>query len=285
MKCIGSALLVLSIAAAGSTFGAAQDMQGPPKVLQITREFIKPGKNGDIHDKSESKFVAAMAAAKWPTHYFALNSMSGKSRALYFTGYDSFAAWEKDNKAIEKDKALAAELDRDSVADGELLDGLDQFVFTYDESMSLRPTKSIAGVRYFEIFMVHVKPGQMGKFHEMTQLIMDTHKKAGTSAHWDAFEIAYGGDNEFAFFSLDKSMAEIDTGFAEDKQFRDALGDEGMRKLRELEADCIQDSDSELFSINPAQSYPPPEWVKADPDFWKSSAPAAKPAAAKKPAP
>ncbi|MGB0052396.1 MAG: hypothetical protein WBQ02_09160, partial [Terracidiphilus sp.] len=77
----------------------------------------------------------------------------------------------------------------------------------------------------------------------------------------------------------------IDTGFAEDKQFRDALGDEGMRKLRELEADCIQDSDSELFSINPAQSYPPPEWVKADPDFWKSSAPAAKPAAAKKPAP
>jgi len=289
MKSLGSVLLGLSIATVGSTFVAAQDaqeMQGPPKVLQITREFIKPGKTGATHDKSESSFVAAMAKAKWPTHYFALNSMSGKSRALYLTGYDSFAAWEKDNLAVMKDKALTAELDRASVADGELLNGMDQFVFTYDESMSLKPTKSIAGVRYFEVFNVHVKPGQMGKFHEMGRLIMDTHMKAGTSAHWDAFEIAYGGDDEFVFFSLDKSMSEIDTGFAEDKQFRDALGDEGMKKLHQLEADCIQETDSELFSINPAQSYPPPEWVKADPEFWKhaAAAPAAKPAAAAKPA-
>ncbi len=289
MKSFGSVLLGLSIATVGSTFAAAQDaqeMQGPPKVLQITREFIKPGKTGAVHDKSESNFVAAMAKAKWPTHYFALNSMSGKSRALYLTGYDSFAAWEKDNLAVMKDKALTAEIDRASVADGDLLNGYDQFVFTYDESMSLKPTKSIAGVRYFEVFNVHVKPGQMGKFHEMGHLIMDTHMKAGTSAHWDAFEIAYGGDDEFVFFSLDKTMAEIDTGFAEDKQFHDALGEGGMKRLHELEADCVESTDSELFSINPAQSYPPPEWVKADPEFWKpaAAAPAAKPAAAAKPA-
>jgi hypothetical protein len=283
MKDVRRVLIGLSLAAVFTSFTAAQDMQGPPKVLQITREFIKPGKAGAIHDKSESNFVSAMARAKWPTHYFALSSMSGKSRALYLTGYDTFAAWEKDNKAIEKDKALTAELDRASVSDGELLDGLDQFVFTYDESMSLKPTKSIAGVRYFEVFTVHVKPGQMGKFHEMSRLIMDAHMKAGTSAHWDAFEIAYGGDDEFAFFSLDKSMSEIDTGFAEDKQFRDALGEEGLKKLRDLEADCIESSSSELFSINPAQSYPPPEWVKADPDFWKPAAAPAAPAA-KKPA-
>ena len=239
MKSVGSVLLVLSIATAGSSFVAAQEMQGPPKVLQVTREFVKPGKTGAIHDKSESKFVAAMAAAKWPTHYFALTSMSGKSRALYLSGYDTFAAWEKDNKAVIKDKGLSAELDRASVADGDLLDGVDQFVFTHDDSMSLRPTTSITGARYFEIFTVHIKPGQMGRFHEMAKLIMDAHKKAGTSAHWAAFELAYGGEDEFAFFSPDKSMAEIDTGFAEDKQFRDAMGEEGMKKLRELEADCV----------------------------------------------
>ena len=102
-----------------------------------------------------------MAKAKWPTHYFALNSMSGKSRALYLTGYDTFAAWEKDNLAVLKDKALSAELDRASVADGELLTGMDQAVFTYNESMSLKPTKSIAGVRYFEVYLIHVKPGQI----------------------------------------------------------------------------------------------------------------------------
>ncbi len=48
----------------------------PPKVLVIEREFVKPGKSGSIHAKSESAFVNAMTAAKWPTHYLAAESMS-----------------------------------------------------------------------------------------------------------------------------------------------------------------------------------------------------------------
>lgn len=288
MKIVRSALLGLFLASLGSFFAPAQDMQGPPKVLEITREFIKPGKAGAIHDKSESNFVAAMTKAKWPTHYFAVNSLSGKSRALYLTGYDSFAAWQKDDLATMKDKALSAELDRASVSDGELLDGMDQFVFTFDPELSLKSTTSFTGVRYLEITSIHIKPGHMHEFHQLAQLVIDAHKKAGTSAHWDAFEIAYGGDDEYIFVSPDKSMAEIDTGFAEDKQFRDALGEDGMNKLRDLEKDSIESTDSELFAINPAQSYPPEEWVKAEPDFWKPkpmAAPAAKSAApAKKPA-
>ena len=95
MKIISPVLLGLSFAVVGSSLAAAQEMQGPPKVIQITREFIKPGKTGAIHDTSESKFVAAMNKAKWPTHYVAMNSLSGKSRALYITGYSSFNAWEE----------------------------------------------------------------------------------------------------------------------------------------------------------------------------------------------
>jgi hypothetical protein len=255
-------------------------MQGPPKVLEVTREFVKAGKSGDIHDKSESKFVAAMAAAKSPTHYFALMSLSGKTRALYLTGYSSFKAWEDDYLSVMKNKPLSAELDRDSMADGELLDSVDQFVFTYDEETSYRPSATLAAARLMEVTSFHIKPGHDKEWHDLAKLVIDGHKRAGTSAHWATFQIAYGGDNEYVVLSDDKSMADIDTGYAEDKKFRDAIGDDGFKKLHELEADCIQDSDSELFAINPAQSYPPDEWVKAAPDFWKP-----KPAAAAKPAP
>ena len=122
--------------------------------------------------------------------------------------------------------------------------------------------------------------------HDIANMVIEAHKKAGDSAQWATYELAYGGDDEYVAFSADKSMADIDTGFAEDKQFHDALGDEGMKKLRELEKACVESSDSELFSINPAQSYPPEAWVKAEPDFWKPKpATTAKPAAAaKKPA-
>jgi hypothetical protein len=287
MKIMRPALFALTLTAGGSLFAAAQEMHHPPKVLEIEREFIKPGKSGALHDKSESKFVAAVAAAKWPTHYIALNSLSGKSRALYLFGYDSFAAWENDTKAFDKNPALSAEIDKDSVADGELLDGTDQFVFTLDDDLSYRPDVDIAQVRDFEITSFHIKPGRDKEWRELVALVIAAHKKAGTSARWAAYQLAYGGDNEYVAFSLDKSLAEIDTGYAEDKQFHDALGDDGLKKLRELEADSIESSDSELFAVNPRQSYPADEWVKAAPDFWKpkpAAAPAAKPAATAKPA-
>ena len=281
MKIMRPALFALTIAAGGSLFAAAQEMHHPPKVLLIEREFLKPGKGGSLHDKSESKFVADMAAAKWPTHYIALNSLSGKSRALYLVGYDSFAALENDNNATMKNAALSAALDKDTQADGELLDGTDQFIFSLDDDLSYRPDVDIAQARDFEITSFHVKPGHGKEWHELVSLVIEAQKKAGTSAHWATYELAYGGDNEYVSFSADKSMAEIDTGYAEDKQFRDALGEDGLKKLRELEADCIESSDSELFAINPVQSYPMDEWVKAAPDFWKPkhAAPAAKPVA------
>src|SRR6202021_3974673 len=139
MKIMPPALFALTLAAGGSLYAVAQDMQGPPKVVEVTREFIKPGRSGAMHDKSESHFVAAMAAAKWPTHYFALQSLSGKSRALYLTGYPSFKAWQDDTLATMKNKSLSAELDKASVAEGDLLDGVARFFVYYDDDLRHQP--------------------------------------------------------------------------------------------------------------------------------------------------
>ena len=62
-----------------------------------------------------------MTRAKWPTHYLAVNSITGKPRVLFLTGYDSFEAWEKDVQATQKNATLSAALDRAAVADGDLL--------------------------------------------------------------------------------------------------------------------------------------------------------------------
>ena len=102
----------------GVGIAVAQDSVPPPKVLSIYREFVKPGKGGMLHEKAESAFVQAMTRAKWPTHYLAVTSLSGKPRALFLTGYESFAAWEKDALAAEKNRTLSAALDRYPGADG-----------------------------------------------------------------------------------------------------------------------------------------------------------------------
>jgi hypothetical protein len=274
MNRISPILFVLSIAVAGSSVVAAQQTTSIPKVLQITREYLKPYKNGTAHDKTESAFLTAMNKAKFPAYYVGLNSLSGKSRALYLTQYDSFATWEKDNKIVDKNPTLAGEIERASVADGELLDSVDSAVYTYDEGLSYHP--------HADISVFKVRGGHREDFEKLTKMVKEGHEKAGTSAHWATFEIAYGTeDGTYIVLSGDKSMADIDTGFSEGKKFRDALGDEGMKKLDELFASTVESSRSELFSINPRQSYVSEDWIKADPDFWKPKAAAPKAAAEK----
>ena len=286
MRKLSPFVLGLSIAVAGSALTAAQETSSMPKVLQITREYIKPYKNGMAHDKTESAFVQAMVKAKFPAYYVGLDSMSGKSRALFLTGYRSFAEWEADNKIVDKNPALAAELERDGIADGELLDSVDSVVYTYSEELSYKPHASLAHARYVEISVFHVRAGHRKDWLKIAKMVKDAHDKAGTSAHWAMYEIGYGTeDGTYIALSSDNSMADIDTGYAEGKKFRDAMGEDGMKKLDDLFADTVDSSRSELFSINPKQSYVPDEWIKADPDFWKpkpAAAPAAKPAAAQK---
>ena len=76
------------------------------------------------------------------------------------------------------------------------------------------------------------------------------------------------------------SLAEDDASMNDDKKFADAMGSEKMKKVRDLTASSIESEQTNLFEFNPKMSYPPDEWIKADP-FWK---PKAAPAAAKKPA-
>src|ERR1700744_3862406 len=102
------ACAILPLAAALPTLLNAQTPpeDGPPNVLVIHREYLKPGKGGMLHDRSESAFVKAFDEAKSPFHYFAMDSLSGVSRTLFFFAYDSFADWEKENAAIAANKDL-----------------------------------------------------------------------------------------------------------------------------------------------------------------------------------
>jgi hypothetical protein len=282
--CVG----VLAVAAFGSAAAQGQSsaMMSPPKVLTVTREFVKPGKAGMMHDKTESAFVQAMARAKWPTHYLGMNSLSGKSRSLFFTGYDSFEAWEKDANATQKNAALSAALDHAAVVDGDLLDEIDMGVFAYNQEYSLNQQAEHAtpATRYFEISVYHTKHGHHKEWDEGVKMVVAAYRKALPEAHWACYEGVFGApEGTYLFIVARNSASEIDSDLAHNKDFVAAMGEEGMKKLDELAAASIESSETNLFMLNPHMSYVPDEWVKADPEFWKPK-PAATPAAPKKPA-
>ena len=283
MNRITRCLVGVCMVAVCSSIAAAQ-ATAPAPVLQITREFVKPGKAGMVHDKAESAFVQAMAKAKWPTRYIGMTSLSGKSRALFLTRYPSFEAWEKDNQAVAKNEALSAALEKASVADGDLLDSMDQGVFVFREEQSLRPMSDISHMRYLEISAYHVKPGHMHEWDELVKMVRAAYESGVPSAHWGMYEQRFGGDGgTYLVLTARKSLAELDNQAEIDKQFAAAMGDK-MKRFGELIEKCIDSSQHQLFSFNPKMSYVEDSWIKGD-DFWKvkpAAAPAAKPATAEK---
>jgi hypothetical protein len=283
----------MSLAVAGGSFAAAQDEAAtPPKVIQITREWLKPGKSFLAHEKASVAFVNFSAKAKLQGHYVALDAMTGKPRSVFIARYPSFEAWEKDNKIVDKSPSLIAEVDRAIVGVGDFDDGIDQEVFTYNEELSYHPRPDLSHARYYQISVFHVRPGHRKEWNEVVKMYQAACDKAyNGAAHWGTYEAAYGvEDGTFLALSHRDSMKEIDEINAAGGKFVEAMGgEEAMQKFDELLGQAVDSSRTELFSINPRQSYPEEAWIKGDPDFWKPKAKAAEAAAAKpaaaKPAP
>jgi len=284
MKRFTRLLLGTGVLVGGMSIAVAQETTPPPKVLSIMREFVKPGKGGAVHEKSESAFVQAMTRAKWPTHYFAVSSITGKPRVLFLTGYDSFEAWEKDVLATQKNATLSAALDRANAADGELLSDYDSSALVYNEEYSLRSAVDIAHMRYFDIALYRVRAGHDADWDTIVKMVKAAYEKI-PDVHFATYYAQYGQEGTtYVVFTPMKSAAEIDQSFAQDKQFMANMGEDGMKKFSELLAVTIEFSQHNLFAFTPSMSYPRDEWIKADPDFWKPKPAAAPKKAAEKPA-
>jgi len=268
--------ILLSFMAATPIALAAQD-EGPPPVLVVNREFLKPGRGGSVHEKTEAGYLAAAKAGKAPFHYFALTSMTGLDRALFLSAYPSFAAWEAESKLGDKNPSLGAALDHAMVADGDLLSSTDTSVWLHRKDLSLNEA-NLVGIRYFEIQQITIKPGHMKQLEEWVRMYVEGYKNI-PGANWAAYQQAYGtNSNTFVFLTIMKSLSDSDAEFGSaSKAFEAALGPSGMKKIAALEAEVADTEMTNLFRVSPKMSLPADVIIKGEPDFWKPKpAPAAK---------
>jgi hypothetical protein len=260
---------------------AAAEMP-PPKVLQISREQVKPGKSGAVHEKIEAGWPRAMAKVNSNAYYIGMTSVTGPSEAWFVTGWPSFAAFEKDVEMTEKNPAYKAELDGLSMQDGELLSSVTSVMASYNEELSYRPAMDIAKMRYFSITTYRVNPGRAQEFVGYRRLIKEAHEKAKIDEHFAVYQVNSGGfTGTYLLFAPMKTMAELDSD-VHGKPYQEALGDAGNARVRELAKDAVLNSFVQFFAFNPKMSYLSKEMVAGDPDFWTPKpTPAAKPEAKK----
>jgi hypothetical protein len=263
------ALSILFVASAA--VAAAQDANppAPPNVLVIQREYLKPGKSGAIHVKSEGNFIKASNDAKWPTHYFALDSLSGPTRALYVFAYDSFEAYGKDQEAQNANAKYAAAIDAAALADGELLTRYDTQAFVYHPEMSLHAAVDAPHQRYWEFTSFRIKPGREAEWNELVKMYVDGFSKY-PDTHWATFESKWGENNGGLWVVINpmRTLAEVDKGMADSKAFFAAQGEANMKHAGELAAACIDSVQTNVFAVNAKESYVDPSWAKAAPEVY-----------------
>ena len=266
--------LVFTGLSVGSSNLAAQDQAAsttpPPKVLEIIVETLKPGQSGSPHLKTEAAFPQAFRDAKWPQHYLGMDAVSGRQRAIFFVGYDSFDAWQKDTDATMKNSTLSAALDSASIADGALLESIETSVYAYREDMSLGAPVDIPNMRYMEIAIFNIRPGHDKDWEDLVKLYTSNMKKI-PRAHWAAFQKVYGtqtSGSRFIAVTPMKSLAEVDQEMLDYGTLDKSTSADDMKKMGELSAAAIESTESNLVAFNPKMSYVPDSWVKADQAFW-----------------
>lgn len=275
----------------------AQAPPGPPPVLVITVEEIKPGSMA-AHEKSVGSYLALFERAKVPAGRLGLQPVSGDTNhVVYLLGYESYAEMEAANK--KQDETIAAnpvwqaELDQLDRQTGSLHASQKTMIGIFRPDLSYRALgmEGAAKARYFTIATSTLKPGRVADYSEYVKQLNRARDKAQIAdIHTAVFQVASGSPpGTFVTFFLNRSLSEQDDfrkGIdARDKAINDALGGEAVVRQRAEWAEQIFATGSGmsvLYSVNRKISQPTPQFAALDPDFWMPKAAPAKALAVKK---
>lgn len=290
MKRIVMTALAVAFLICFAATGRAQEqaMAGPPKVLVIGREAVKIGKD-PAHEKNEAAYAQALAAGKFPTRSLAATTASGPDEAWFLNGYASFADAEASHRFYESHAALKAQLDKINVQDAEYVSSATTMIATYNEKWSYRPNVTLADKHLLEVETIQLRPGHDKDWEDLVNLFLATAPKANVTESDVFYEVRYGAPaGTVLIFVPRKSGEDLDAAMGTGKAFEDALGEGGRKRWAELVQSCIAEDRTDLLAFDAEMSYPPDEFIKTNPDFWKpkhAASTEAKAAPAKQPAP
>lgn len=254
---------------------AQNDMNkmGPPKVLTIIREEVKPGK-AIAHQQHEAAWTQAFVKAKYTTPALGLTSVTGNAEAWFIVGFDSFAAMEKDSERMEKDAAIHSVNTSFGPKESDFLEGSRTMTARFRPEFSYKPGVNIGEYKYFQIVVTRFRLGENAE--DFYKALNGAREKAGLDAHVAVYQVNSGmPSGTFISFSPVKSMATWDD--PPNTAYQAALDE---IKFSQMVGKMLQGSESRLYSFAPQLSIVTDAVAQANPNFWRPKPVMAKKAAA-----
>jgi len=249
------------------------DEPGPPRVLLIVREEIKPGMM-PAHNRHSAGYAGIFGKLKTPNHRIAMIPVAGnENEVLYVTAGESFADVEMMTKETDKKMAgvngtMGAELARLDKEAPDLHSGMRDILAVYRPELSYQPGVDIATMRYFAVTTVRVRPGQEDNYSEYVRTLQNAgREKVKAEAHFAVYQVIAGMPaTTYMVFRPMKSLAEYDLRIA--PRVREAMTDDQKKKADKIAGESVMLSDTSIYAFNPSMSYLPKQFTARDSAFW-----------------
>ena len=259
---------------------------GPPKVLLIVREEIKPGMMA-AHARHSADYVQVFNQLNTSNHRIAMVPVAGnENEVLYITAAQSFAEIETLNRATDQ---------RMGAANGHMrvkLDALEKeapgmhaamrdMLAVYRPDLSFNPGVNIAQMRYFTVTTTRIRPGFDSVYIENIQKVINVarNKAKADDLHVAVFQVVSGAPGgTYLIFRPMKSLAELDNPVG--MKVRAAMSDDQRKDADKAVRESVMFSEVSTYAFAPSMSYVDREFAARDAAFWSP-----KPQTAVKPKP
>ena len=267
-------VVVTLISAFSQVFAQTPAMPGPPKVVLIVREDIKPGMMG-THNRHSAEFAGIFNKLQTPNHRIALVPVAGsENEVIYLTGADTFAELEGIQKATDEKMSAAsgnmkAELDRLDKEAPALHAGMRDMLAVFRPELSYNPGVDIRTMRYFSITTTRVRPGHDAQYTDYVQKMVNVARQKAKvdMLHIAAYQVISGSQaGTYMLFRPMKSLAEMDENIG--MKVRAAMSDDMKKDADKAVGEAIMSSETSTYWFAPNMSYVDKDFAAADPSFW-----------------
>lgn len=273
MKKILFGSLFLALSAITALAQKPAERPGPPPVLLIVREEIKPGMM-ETHSKHSANYASIFNKLQTQNHRIALVPIAGsENEVLYITGADSFAGIEQMTKDTDKrmttlNASMQGEMDRLNKEAPALHNAMRDMLAVFRPELSFEPSVVLPTMRYFAITTVRVRPGQEAQYMDYVRSHINTaREKAKAELHIAAFQIIAGTPGTtFLFFRPMKSLAEYDLRIG--PRVREAMTDEQKKMADKMASESVVFTETSIYAMAPNMSYVDKQFAALDPTFW-----------------
>lgn len=255
------------LAPAGGAAQSVLDPAGaPPGVIKIYRAWPKTGHEA-LAQQAGAGFTAVSNRFGTTDYWVGGSSMSGRAEILWFEGFPSHAAVERQTAALLAKADFYAASDSVWRSVAAHLDGSDVLWAFHRPELGYKPVWATPADRTLQVITFRVKPGTEADFEAVVKTFATAYTAAAVHLPWSVYQVSNGMPGPVYLMlvpmasleAIDRDMASMGSVISKVPDFN-ALMTQWARSGNSVTAN--------LYGLAPGLSRVPADFARAGGEWW-----------------